>query len=103
MGKSKNEERTKKIDENKQNRTFQNQLLRPEIAALDRFDFHLVTGEKVSSHSNIIHSSFQGKTIFCSNSDCLQFLILFFISSSFLLFPDFLMNFLPEDCNGTIS
>ena len=43
MGKSINEERTKKIDENKQNRTFQNQLIRPEIAALDRFDFHLVT------------------------------------------------------------
>jgi len=38
-------------------------LIRPEIAALDRFDFHLVTGEKVSSHSDIIHSPFQGKTI----------------------------------------
>ena len=63
MGKSINEERTKKIDENKPNRTFQNQLIRPEIAALDRFDFHLVTGEKVSSHSDIIHSPFQGKTI----------------------------------------
>ena len=37
----------KKIEENKQNRTFQNQLIRHEIAALDRFDFHLVTGEKV--------------------------------------------------------
>ena len=36
---------------------------RQEIAALDRFDFHLVTGEKVSSHSDIIHSSFQRKTI----------------------------------------
>ena len=34
-GKSKNEERTKKFEENKQNRTFQNQLIRPEIAALD--------------------------------------------------------------------
>ena len=52
-----------KIEENKQNRTFQNQLIRPEIAVLDRFDFHLVTGDKVSSHSDIIHSPFQGKTI----------------------------------------
>ena len=58
LGKSKNEERTKKIEENKQIRTFQNQLIRPEIAALDRFDFHLVTVEKVSSHSDIIHSPF---------------------------------------------
>ena len=102
MGKSKNEERTKKIEENKQNRTFQNQLIRPEIAALDRFDFHLVTGEKVSSHSDIIHSPFQGKQ-FCCNSDCLQFFIRFFVSSSFLHFPEFLMNSFPENCNGTIS
>ena len=55
----------KKSKKNKHNRTFQNQLIRPEIAALDRFDFHLVTGEKVSSHSDIIHSPFQGKTILC--------------------------------------
>ena len=33
------------------------------IAALDRFDFHLVTGEKVWSHLDVIHSPFQGKTI----------------------------------------
>ena len=81
----------KKIQENKQIRTFQNQLIRPEIAVLDRFDFHLVTGEKVSSHSDIIHSPFQGKQ-FCCNSDCLQFFIQFFVSSSFLLFPDFFMR-----------
>ena len=91
-----------KIEENKQNRTLQNQLLRPEIAALDRFEFYLVTGEKVSSYSDIIHSPFQGKQ-FCSSSDCLQFFIRFFVSSSFLLFPDFLMNSLPEDRNGTIA
>jgi hypothetical protein len=103
LGKSKNEERTKIFKENKQIQTFQNQLIRPEIAALDRFDFHLVTGEKISSHSDVIHSPFQGKQ-FCFNSDCLQFFIRFFVSSSFLLFSYFyLMNSLPEDCNGTIS
>ena len=62
-GKSKNEERNKKPKKNKQIQTFQNQLIRPEIAALDRFDIHLVTGKKVLSHLDIIHSPFQGKTI----------------------------------------
>ena len=35
---------------------------------------------------------------FCRNSDCLQFLFNFLFASSFLPFPDFLINSLPEDC-----
>ena len=76
-------ESNKKLNKNKQNKTFQNKHIRLEIAALDQFDLPLVTGEKVRSHTDIIHSDVGCKNS-CCNSDCLQFLIQFFIC--FLVF-----------------